>query len=293
MNSSLSTVDLTSSSFESILVECYRTTYEKEDYKRIPEHLKEASGISGYTATGVVHSCLYSDYDETEDETYLSQSEHVTRSIEKLMNSPDLFINVLKVTKVYEWHLNVYEYSDTRILCHLKTKCDEVQLARAKYPEKYPHISDNIDIRVVAPDCFFLQIRSILSSRLQKKHIHIRLPQEIKPAFEITDKFRAHIQKFTSANDEDLDELVKIYSNYYSGGLIALERLKCDNNNIYLDVMDLANYTRNQVFINTHTNLASDYNGYKALFDEFHADLDSRFADIFTVQTLSTIKNYF
>jgi hypothetical protein len=312
--------------------------YEKEGYCKIPYHLKEVSGISGYTSTGIVHSCLYSDYYETEDETYLSQSEHVTKSIEKLLNNADLFINVLKVPKIYEWHLNVYEYFDTRILCHLKIKRDEAQLARANNPEKYPHIADDIDIRVVAPDCFLLQIRAILSAqswvkpaetnwRFQEssqpliswlpkestaysnpnygrrskpnpwystKHIHIKFPREFTPKFVATDEFRANIQKFTGVNDEHLDEYLKRYGDYYSGGLIILDTLKRDNRNVHLHVMSFASFYKLYVFSNSHIKpLAPNFISYRSIFDKLFDELDERFVDVFTRETLSNLKNYF
>jgi hypothetical protein len=268
-------------------------TYEKEGYSRVPERLKEASGISGYTVTGVVHTCLYSDYAETVDETYLSQSEHVTRSIEKLMNNPELFINVLNVPKVYEWHLNVYEYFDTRILCHLKIKRDEAQLARAEHPEKYPHISDYIDIRVVAPDCFLLQIRSILSSRLHKKHIQIKLPKAIKSELIVTDVLKHNFKNFTDLNDEDVDALVEFYSGYYSSGLYAMEILKNDNATILTEVSQLAEIHQKEIRIKTIMNCISTFTAYSALFDDFYASFNKNFESVFTYETMLIFKHYF
>jgi hypothetical protein len=217
----------------------------------------------------------------------------MARSIEKLMNNPALFLEELKIPKVYEWHLNVYEYLDARILIFMTTKRNDTRKAIAENPEKYSHISENVEFRIIVPDNYIEEIRLLLFQRFHKKHIHIKPPKEITTNFIPNAEFKAKVKKFTEANDEDVDSVVNVYSNYYSVGLLAIAKLKCENDKVHRDILSLAELYKDDIFIKSRINFASNHFTCRAMFDEFYEDFNENFGSLFTKETLLILKRYF
>lgn len=91
------------------------------------------AGIEGFTNKGIVHQCYCPERPYSDNELYTHQREKLTTDIEKLMKNANR-LRALGVPPVTEWHLNIPEYKDSRILAHAEAKRQEVIKAKKDKP---------------------------------------------------------------------------------------------------------------------------------------------------------------
>lgn len=101
----------------------------KDNYTAIPATQGGDAGIEGFTYKGVVHQCYCPERDYSDNELYEHQRNKLTADIEKLKKNADR-LKALGVPPVVEWHFNIPEYKDTRILAHAESKRQEVIKAK-------------------------------------------------------------------------------------------------------------------------------------------------------------------
>ena len=112
---------MTGNAWEDLCVQCYRIRYQKDNYTAIPATQGGDAGIEGFTYKGVVHQCYCPERDYSDNELYVHQRNKLTADIEKLKKNADR-LKALGVPPVVEWHFNIPEYKDTRILAHAESK---------------------------------------------------------------------------------------------------------------------------------------------------------------------------
>lgn len=136
---------MTGNAWEDLCVRCYRIRYQKDNYTAIPATQGGDAGIEGFTYKGVVHQCYCPERDYSDNELYEHQRNKLTADIEKLKKNADR-LKALGVPPVVEWHFNIPEYKDTRILAHAESKRQEVIKAKKDKPSDYTHIADDFQI---------------------------------------------------------------------------------------------------------------------------------------------------
>lgn len=130
---------MTGNAWEDLCVKCYRIRYQCDNYIAVPAVQRGDAGIEGFTNKGIVHQCYCPERQYSDNELYDHQRDKLTADIEKLMKNADR-LRALGVPPVKEWHLNIPEYKDSRILIHAETKRQEV-LSAKRTSLKTTHIS--------------------------------------------------------------------------------------------------------------------------------------------------------
>ena len=127
--------------WEELCVSCYRLKYQTQNYTAIPAVHGGDAGIEGFTCNGIVHQCYCPEREYDDKELYEHQRDKLTADIEKLMNNGER-LKKLGVPPIVEWHFNIPEYRDSRILAHAQIKQKEVLAAKKKSPSSvsYTHL---------------------------------------------------------------------------------------------------------------------------------------------------------
>lgn len=123
---------MTGNAWEDLCVRCYRIRYQKDNYTAIPATQGGDAGIEGFTYKGVVHQCYCPERDYSDNELYEHQRNKLTADIEKLKKNADR-LKALGVPPVVEWHFNIPEYKDTRILAHYDSISNNKTLSEDYY----------------------------------------------------------------------------------------------------------------------------------------------------------------
>jgi hypothetical protein len=131
--------------WEDLCVQCYRLRYQNDNYTAIPAVQGGDAGIEGFTKSGIVHQCYCPERTYSDNELYAHQRDKLSTDIEKLMKNADK-LRVLGVPPVVEWHLNIPEYKDSRIIVHAETKRQDVLKAKSDKPADFRHIAENFKI---------------------------------------------------------------------------------------------------------------------------------------------------
>jgi hypothetical protein len=285
---SLSTVGLTSSTFESILAKCYSIKY-KDEYTKLTSSLKESVGIVGFTKRGIAHTCYYPDYYETYDESYSNHSNHLSKCVEKFMDNPDYFVKQ-DLSEIYEWHFDVYEYQDARITSLLRDITRNAIRVKAANPSRYPHVSREIKFNLLVHDYFYSEIQYLKTANLLTE---IVIQSEHK--YIVGDHLKAKVEIVFNSNDEDIDELMSVLNKYYVIGIKVVEELKNDNDNdnddVYNKLMKFIDKYNNDVFGKICGDLS--HMVYQQKIEKFISDFDERFKSYFNKHKMKVLKQYF
>lgn len=166
--------------WEDLCVQCYRIRYQNNDYTAIPAVQGGDAGIEGFTINGVVHQCYCPERVYTDNELYNHQRNKITTDIEKLMENGER-LRALGVLPVVEWHLNIPEYRDSRILAHAEIKRQEVVKAKKDNPTKYEHIADNFRIVIKTADDFAPEISRIIRTNLTDMRLNLAIQHSDTP----------------------------------------------------------------------------------------------------------------
>ena len=103
--------------WEDLCVKCYRIRYQNENYTYIPAAQGGDAGIEGFTQNGIVHQCYCPEREYSDDELYAHQRDKLTKDIDKLLNNGER-LKKLGVPTIVEWHFDIPEYKDSRIIIH-------------------------------------------------------------------------------------------------------------------------------------------------------------------------------
>jgi hypothetical protein len=291
--------------WEELCVQCYRLRYQSAHYTAIPAVYKGDAGIEGYTFSGIVHQCYCPERQFSDDELYGHYRDKMTTDIEKLIDSKHAGsyadrLRRMGVPPIKEWHFNIPEYKDNRILEHAEAKRIEVLAAKAADPELFNHIHDNFKIIIKQAEDFTPEISRIIRTNLTDMRLNAAIQHSGKPDWSKCDsqkvenirrKIKAVMQ--CDENTEDaLNELINIYIEFYICGLENMTALRQDFPEIYEDLYKLEQSYKNEVKIKTllHTDRSMNKALFEKILDEFQSKLEKDFLRVFTIASIGELK---
>ncbi len=286
-------------SWEELCVKCYRIRYQNDNYAEIPAAHGGDAGIEGFTNKGIVHQCYCPERSYSDNDLYEHQRTKLSADIDKLKKNADRF-RALGVPIIVEWHFNIPEYKDDRIIKHAETKRQEVLKAKKADPDKYKHISEDFCIVIKTADDFAPEISSIIRTNLTDKKINLAIKHYDKIDFSKCESIKVeNIRRKIKAvmlvedDNESLNKIVEIYVGYYINGLEILNELRVSFPEFYEDIFRLEQSYKREVEIKTFMNTERTMN--KSLFDEilndFHSKLEQDFSDRLMVSSISELKH--
>ena len=289
---------MTGNAWEDLCVQCYRIRYQEDHYTAIPAVQGGDAGIEGFTNKGVVHQCYCPERSFSDNELYKHQRDKLTEDIKKLEKNANRF-KALGVPPVTEWHFNIPEYKDPRILIHAKNKRQEVIEAKKDTPSNFGHISDDFQIIIKTAEDFKPEISRIIRTSLSDMRLNLAIKHSIDPDWSKCDSekvanIRRKIKAIMLVDDanEALNKVVGIYVDCYISGLEILTNLRVNFPEIYEEIYRLEQSYKLDVSIKTLMNMDKTMN--RTLFDEilneFHSKLERDFSSRFTEASIGELK---
>jgi len=289
---------MSGNAWEDLCVQCYRIRYQKDNYTAIPATQGGDAGIEGFTFKGIVHQCYCPERDYSDNELYAHQRDKLTADIEKLKKNANK-LKALGVPPVVEWHFNIPEYKDTRILTHAESKRQEVIKAKKDKPSDYAHIADDFQIVIKIAEDFTPEISRIIRTSLSDMRLNVAIEHLSDPDWSKCDSekvanIRRKIKAIMLVDDADdaLNEVVGIYVDYYISGLENMNRLRVEFPEIYEEIYRLEQSYKRDVSVKTLINTDKTMN--RTLFDEildkFHSKLERDFSSRFNEASIGELK---
>lgn len=290
---------LTGNAWEDLCVQCYRLRYQDTHYTFIPATVGGDAGIEGFTCSGVVHQCYCPERDYSDNELYEHQRNKLTADIEKLKSNKTR-LERLGVPPITEWHLNVPEYKDSRIIVHAMTKQREVLQAKVNTPSNFTHIADDFKIYVKSAEDFAPEISRIIRTNVTDMRLNLAIQHPAIPDWSKCDSQKvANIRRKIKAvmlitNDDapDLNYVVDAYIEFYIAGIEIMNRLQIDFPEIYGDLFKLEQSCKRDVAIRTHMNTNQQQNQilFNNILNEFEQKLEKDFSRMLTQSSISELK---
>lgn len=284
--------------WEELCVSCYRLKYQTQNYTVIPAVHGGDAGIEGFTCNGIVHQCYCPEREYDDKELYEHQRDKLTADIEKLMNNGER-LKKLGVPPIVEWHFNIPEYRDSRILAHAQIKQKEVLAAKKKSPSLFDHISDDFKIYVKIAEDFTPEISRIIRTNLTDMKLNLAIQHQ-----DITDWSKCDSQKVAnirrkvgavmrvSDDNPDLNEVVGIYIGFYISGIEIMNNLQLHFPEIYEELYQLEQSYKREVSLKTrmHTNRQLNQNLFNDILNEFQLKLEKDFSPMLTQASIVELK---
>lgn len=289
---------MTGDAWEDLCVKCYRLRYQEDNYTEIPAVQGGDAGIEGFTSKGIVHQCYCPERSYSDDDLYEHQRDKLTKDIDKLKNNRDR-LRALGVPTISEWHFNIPEYKDSRIIAHAETKRKEILDAKKENPANFEHIADDLQIVIKTAEDFTPEISRIIRTNLTDMKLNMAIQHTERPDWSKCDSAKvANIRRKIKAVmlvDEDNDivnQLVGIYVDCYISGMEIMNTLRVKFPEIYEKIFQLEQSYKRDVSIKTLMNTDKTMN--KSLFDEilddFHSKLERDFSTMFTEASIGELK---
>lgn len=225
--------------WEELCVRCYRLRYQANHYTPIPATNGGDAGIEGYTKNGIVHQCYCPEREYTDDDLYEHQRDKLTTDIDKLKKNASR-LKELGVPPVIEWHFNIPEYKDSRIIKHAIKKQNEILEAKNNNPSEYKHIANNFQIIIKTAEDFLPEISRIFRTNLSDEKLNLAIKplsnlDWTKCDSEKVSNIRRKMKAILHSDDtnDSLNKLVEIYVGYYINGLENMNDLRVNFPEIY------------------------------------------------------------
>jgi hypothetical protein len=273
--------------------------YQNDHYTDIPAVQGGDAGIEGFTRSGIVHQCYCPEREYSDDDLYSHQRDKLTTDIDKLMKNAKR-LKELGVPLVVEWHFDIPEYRDSRIIAHAQSKQQEVLKAKKNTPSNYKHISDDFQIIIKKADDFMLEISRIIRTNLTDIKLnlavqHTDIPDWQKCDSEKVENIRRKVKAVMHIDDdsnEDLNRVINIYVGYYISGVEIMNNLRIGFPEIYESVFQLEQSYKQEVSIKTHINTNRTLNQtlFNGILDEFQEKLERDFSKMFTLASIGELK---
>lgn len=289
---------LNGNDWEELCVKCYRIRYQDDNYTEIPATNGGDAGIEGFTNKGIVHQCYCPERSYSDNELYDHLRKKISNDIEKLKNNGDR-LSALGVPPIIEWHFNIPEYTDSRILAHAENKRQEIINAKKENPSNYTHISDSFQIVVKTANDFTPEISRIIRENLA----NVKINAEIKSSNEIdwtkcdsvkVENIRRKIKAVMLVEDKNdsLHQVVEIYISCYINGVEIMNNLRSSFPEIYEDVFRLEQSYKREVEIKTLMNNDKTMNRelFNDILDNFQTKLEHDFSSMFTTASILELK---
>ncbi len=289
---------MTGNAWEDLCVKCYRIRYQCDNYIAVPAVQRGDAGNEGFTNKGIVHQCYCPERQYSDNELYDHQRDKLTADIEKLMKNADR-LRALGVPPVKEWHLNIPEYKDSRILIHAETKRQEVLSAKKDKPKDYAHIADDFHIVIKIAEDFTPEISRIIRTNLSDIKLNLAIRHSDTPDWSKCDSEKvANIRRKIKAvmlvddDNESLNQVVGIYVDCYISGLEIMNNLRVNFPEIYEDVFQLEQSYKREVSIKTLMNTDKSMNRslFSDILDDFQSKLERDFSQRFTEASIGELK---
>jgi hypothetical protein len=290
---------MTGNAWEELCIQCYRIRYQSDHYTAIPAAYDGDAGIEGFTRSGIVHQCYCSERTYSDDDLYAHQRDKLTTDIEKLIANVAR-LQALGVPPVTEWHFNIPEYKDSRILAHAETKRKEVLVAKKADPPACKHIADGFQIIIKTAEDFTPEISRIIRTNLTDMRLNLAIQHSDTPDWSKCDPQKVvNIQRKIKAvmlvnndDDQNLNNIVNLYINFYISGMEIMTNLRTDFPEIYEDLYKLEQSYKNEVFVKTrmHTNHAMNQNLFYGILDEFQTKFEKDFSRMLTLASIGELK---
>ena len=300
MNNTIDLIEsyMTGNKWEELCVECYTDRYQLENYQYIPANSGGDAGIEGFTQTGIVHQCYCPERQYNDNELYDHQKNKLTTDINKLKNNGKR-LKELGVPIIHEWHFNIPEYRDSRILKHAQKKQEEILNEKGNNPKSYEHIADDFLIVIKTPNDFKTEISRIIRNPITDYRLNLAIEHtnnfdwskcDSEKVKNITRKIKAIMN--TSICNEQINEIVGVYIDYYNSGLINMHKLQNEFPIIYRDLYELKESYENEVRIKTlmNTDHLMNKNIFENILNEFENKLEKEFSTVFNTVSISELK---
>ena len=301
MSSIMSFIDgyMSGNAWEELCVQCYRIRYQADNYTAIPAAQCGDAGIEGFTNKGIVHQCYCPERVYSDDDLYAHQRDKLTTDIDKLIRNAER-LRRLGVPPVVEWHMNIPEYKDSRILAHAETKRQEVEKARSGSPADFLHIVPGFQIVIKTAEDFTPEISRIIRTTITDMRLNLAVKHTGTPDWSKCDSDKVkNIRRKIKAvmlvgddSDEALNTVVDIYVDCYISGLEIMNNLRIGFPEIYEDVYQLEQSYKREVSIKTlmNTNKAMNASLFESILNEFQAKLERDFSLRFTEASIGELK---
>lgn len=289
---------MTGNAWEELCVKCYRLRYQKEHYTPIPAVQGGDAGIEGFTHSGIVHQCYCPEREYSEDELYEHQRNKLTTDIQKLISNGKR-LKELGVPIISEWHFNIPEYKDSRILKHAQSKQQEVLTAKEKNPVSLAHISDDFKILIKVAEDFTPEISRIIRTNLTDMRLNFAIQHQESPDWSKCDSQKvANIRRKVGAvmhvdeNDPDLNFVINVYVDYYIAGLEIINNLQLHFPEFYEDLYKLEQSYKREVAVKTrmNTNRQLNQSVFDSILGEFQEKLEKDFSKMLTQASIVELK---
>jgi hypothetical protein len=284
-------------SWEKLCVDCYRIRYQEDHYQEVPAVHGGDAGIEGFTKSGVVHQCYCPEKDYSDSDLYNHLRDKMTADIDKLLNNGKRLTD-LGVPPITEWHFNIPEYRDSRILTHAAAKQKEVIDTKAANSTEYTHIADGFQIVIKVAEDFAPEISRIVRGSLTGMKLNLAIEHtdnweecDSEKVENIRRKVKA-VMHVDDDSDKDLNEVVGIYIGCYISGIEIMNRLRVSFPEIYGNVFELEKSFKQDVSLKTRMNTDHTMNHavFNDILNDFQSKLEREFATTFTVASIGELK---
>lgn len=284
--------------WEDLCVKCYRIRYQNDNYTEIPAVQSGDAGIEGFTNKGIVHQCYCPEREYTDNELYEHQRNKLTTDIEKLKKNANR-LKALGVPAVIEWHFNIPEYKDSRIIEHAERKRKEILKAKEDNPSDYEHIAENFQIAIKTAEDFKPEISRIIRTSLSDVRLNLTIEHSSEADWskcdsEKVENIRRKIKAIMLVDDTDkaLNKVIKIYVDCYISGLEIMNNLRVNFPEIYEEIYRLEQSYKRDVSIKTllNTDKAMNRTLFESILDDFHSKLERDFSSRFNEASIGEIK---
>lgn len=285
--------------WENLCVSCYRIKYQKYHYVSVPAAHGGDTGVEGYTKNGIVHQCYCPERIYSDDVLYEHQRDKLTADIKKLIEN-GARMQAIGIPTIHEWHFNIPEYKDSRILVHATTKQSEVLTEKKKNQNTCKHIADDFQIVIKTADDLAPQISKILRTSITNNRLNLAIQHtanldwaqcDSQKVENIRRKVKA-VMNISNDSDPALNKVVGLYIDYYICGMENMSALRISFPEIYEDLYRLEQSFKNEVTIRTlmNTDHLMNQSVFTGILNEFGEKLEKEFSNVFNQASIGEIK---
>lgn len=285
--------------WEDLCVRCYRMKYQEQHYVAIPAVHKGDAGIEGYTKSGIVHQCYCPERSYSDNELYDHQRDKLSADIKKLMENGSR-MKSLGIPPIHEWHFNIPEYKDSRILMHATTKQAEVLSERSKKPSIYSYIADDFQIIIKIAEDLAPEISNIIRTTITNNRINLAVQHTSSPDWTKCDSAKVEnirrkikaVMHIDDTADSALNRVIGLYVDYYISGMENMSNLRIGFPEIYEDLYRLEQSFKNEVSIRTlmNTDHLMNQSVFSTILSDFGEKLEKDFSTIFNQASIAEVK---
>lgn len=285
--------------WEDLCVRCYRMKYQEQHYVAIPAVHKGDAGIEGYTKSGIVHQCYCPERSYSDNELYDHQRDKLSADVKKLMENGSR-IKSLGIPPIHEWHFNIPEYKDSRILMHATAKQAEVLSERSKKPSIYSHIADDFQIIIKIAEDLAPEISNIIRTTITNNRINLAVQHTSSPDWTKCDSAKVEnirrkikaVMHIDDTADPALNRVIGLYVDYYISGMENMSNLRIGFPEIYEDLYRLEQSFKNEVSIRTlmNTDHLMNQSVFSTILSDFGEKLEKDFSTIFNQASIAEVK---